>query len=137
MAGRPTKYNPEYCEDIISYVKNEPYSSLEGFCAEIDICNETLTNWRNEHPEFLGAVKRAKSVLAARAIKRLMKCGDEGTGNATANIFAVKNLADDWKDKSQSEITGANGGAIKSEIALDANTLDQIAQKANQLKGEF
>ena len=58
--------------------------------------------------------------------------------DTTAAIFWLKNRRkEQWQDSSSREITGANGGAIKSEIALDANTLEQIAQKANQLKGEF
>ena len=115
-AGRPTKYKPEYCDEIVSYVHSEKYSSLEGFCAKIGICYDTCKEWVKVYPEFSAAVKRAKAVLAARSIERLMKCADEGTGNATANIFAVKNLASDWKDKTQSELTGANGGAIQHTI---------------------
>src|SRR5882672_4642618 len=56
--GKPTKYKPEYCDEIID-------SGIRGltfkeFASQIDVHTDTLLEWRNVHKEFKSAYNRAK-----------------------------------------------------------------------------
>lgn len=55
-AGRPTKYKPEYCQELIDFCA-QGYS-LEAFCGHIDVSKETLYTWFETHQEFLDAKVR-------------------------------------------------------------------------------
>ena len=56
-AGRPTKYDPKYCEEVIEFMKDG--KSKAQFCAHLGICVETLRTWEKTHPQFLAAIKIA------------------------------------------------------------------------------
>lgn len=83
--GRPTKYKPEYCEQLVEHfniplyktVKVEKMSAsgavkvleeqrpndfptLESFCWKIGICTDTIADWCKKHEDFLRACKYAK-----------------------------------------------------------------------------
>ena len=100
-AGRPTKYKPEYCEQIVAFMSDG--ASITSFAAEIDVCRATITEWVEVYPEFSAAVKRAKAKCAAWWERQ----GREGaTGNKDINptlvIFGLKNMgAEDWRDKQE------------------------------------
>lgn len=57
-AGQPTKYNPQYCEDVIEHMKKG--KSIRSFAAECSVDEETVHNWIKKHPEFFGAVKEGR-----------------------------------------------------------------------------
>ena len=56
--GRPTDYDPKYCEELIAHMKEG--FSLEAFAGRIGVCEKTLYNWRDAHEEFLQAIKRGQ-----------------------------------------------------------------------------
>lgn len=106
--GRPTTYNPEFCEMIYSYL--EQGFSVLAASAKCGFSKKTCYNWMDEHPEFLHAVKDGQAAAAAWWEERLMKIADGGDGNATAAIFGVKNRSrDEYQDKVVQEHTGAEG----------------------------
>ena len=51
--GQPTKYKPEYCEELIKHMKSG--YSYESFAAKVFVGISTLYNWEKAHPEFLEA----------------------------------------------------------------------------------
>lgn len=57
-AGRPSDYQPEYCDQVIELGK-VGYSPAQ-MAAHFDIARDTLNNWAEAHPEFLAALNRAK-----------------------------------------------------------------------------
>lgn len=57
-AGRPSKYDPSYCEVVVSLGKGG--KSLAQMCAHFDISRQTIDNWAEANPEFLEALSRAK-----------------------------------------------------------------------------
>ena len=110
-AGRPSKYDPKYCDLIIEHMSQG--ASATSFAASIDVCRATITEWADKHPEFLAAVKRGKSKCAAwwEAQGRLGAMG-EAKVNPTLVIFGLKNMAaDDWRDKQEIDHT-SNGETI-------------------------
>jgi hypothetical protein len=54
-AGRPTKYLPKYCTQVIAWGKEG--KSREWICANLDIVVQTMANWEAQHPEFLEAME--------------------------------------------------------------------------------
>lgn len=58
-AGRPTDYDPAYCERVIE-IGRLGASVVEMAC-DLGVCRATIeTNWPAAHPEFLEAFTRAK-----------------------------------------------------------------------------
>jgi hypothetical protein len=100
--GRPSKYDPAFCERVEDFMA-QGFSRMAA-AGEIGVCYDTLTNWMAVHPEFFQAVKRGQ---AKRTIflERGLLAAETGP-QVTSRIFALKNAApDEWKDKTESEIT--------------------------------
>lgn len=75
---------------------------------------------------FLQAVKRARANRLRFWEEKLAKCAP---GAAVACIFALKNAdANEWRDTSRTEITGANGGPVEID-RTDRDTLMIEAKK--------
>ena len=99
-AGRPTKYDPAFCEAIVEHCADG--ASLTSFAASIDVCRDTITEWTNAHEEFSLAVKRAKAKCASwwEQNARQGATGVNKDVNPTLCIFGLKNMAaDDWREK--------------------------------------
>lgn len=107
-AGRPSKYDPAYCESIVSFCQDG--SSISSFAASIGVSRSTITEWGNEHPEFSAAVKAAKTAVAAWYDKAARKNAIEGGGNATICIFGLKNFdEEDFRDVQETKHSGNVG----------------------------
>jgi hypothetical protein len=105
--GRPTDYDPAYCEQVIEFLKDG--YSVAAFAGHIGKAASTVELWRTKHPEFSEAVKvgQAGAVLwwenRARAVAR----GEDG--NPTAVIFGLKNRApDQWRDKTEQDVNATH-----------------------------
>jgi hypothetical protein len=110
--GRPTKYDPAYCDAIVAFCADG--SSLSSFAASLRVGRSTLTEWSRVHPEFLSAVKAAKAQVAAWYDKTARNVAENGGGNATLCIFGLKNFdEEDFRDKQELETPGLND-AIRS-----------------------
>ncbi len=111
--GRPTKYDPAYCQ-MVEEIMGQGYS-LTAFAGHIGVSKETVYNWTREHPEFLGAVSRARPKRLAQ-LERQLLAGETGP-KVTAFMFALKNAdADEWRDKQSVESTVT----VRHEDALKA-----------------
>ena len=90
--------------------------SLESFAGVIGVAASTVWKWNKEIDEFSEAVNIGKAKAALIWEKRLAILATTNEGNATATIFALKNrFPDQWRDKQEHELTGANGGPIAIE----------------------
>jgi transposase len=56
--GRPSKYNPAFCERVIALGKLG--KSIEQIACDLDVGTKTIYNWRDEHEEFLHALDMAR-----------------------------------------------------------------------------
>lgn len=63
-AGRPTMYDPVYCETVVELGKQG--KSLAQMCAHFDISRRTIDLWADANPEFLEALSRAKVHMQAK-----------------------------------------------------------------------
>ena len=117
--GQPTKYKPEYCQQLIDYFSIEPlkivaeqkiigteggkyvsrrlpqrFPWFEGFARKIGVHRNTLKNWCNEHPEFAEAYETAKDLQR----EFLVDIGLSGATSASFAIFTMKNVCG-WRDE--------------------------------------
>ena len=106
--GRPTKYDPAYCDMLVSHMADG--ASVASFAAEIDVARSTINLWAETHPEFMEALTRGKAKCAAwweRVGRNLAVTGD---GNAPMVIFGLRNMAqDDWKDRKEMDHQSSDG----------------------------
>jgi hypothetical protein len=125
--GKPTKYAYQHCLDLITYFiersertrivtttqhtkdghayeteseEANPPPTMYGFAAQIQVNQDTLTNWAKKHPEFKKAVDIAKGIQA----DFILSNGMVGKAPASMAALMMKNVHG-WKDKSEQEIT--------------------------------
>lgn len=115
--GRPTDYRPEYCSEVVGWGKRG--KSITWMAAELGVCKDTVYEWIKVHPAFSDAIKRAK-VYCQRWWE------DAGQVGMTSDKFNsavwAKNMAarfrDEWTDRQETAHMGADGGAIRHDIAF-------------------
>lgn len=105
MAGRPSKYDPAFCE-VAEDILGKGYSEAV-LAGELGVCIDTITEWKKVHEEFSASVKLGRAKGARVWEDRLAKLADANVGNATGIIFGLKNRQPDaWKDKTETEHSG-------------------------------
>lgn len=148
--GRPTVYDPSFCERVIECGK-EGMGRAE-IAAELDVSRNSLANWEKEYPDFLRAMTWAKDLSLAWWMKQ-GKLGiwdqdetviDEEAGtkthirkrlNANAYSLQVRNrFPEDMRDRQ--EHTGADGGPIKS-VSIVGNMKDLEGKSAEELAAMY
>lgn len=101
--GRPTKYRPEYCDELI--LDGMSGYSLTAFAGLIGVARSTINEWMGEFPEFSEAVKKHQAVRT-RFLEGGLMAAPDGP-KVTSRIFALKNAdPDGWRDKVIQEHTG-------------------------------
>jgi transposase len=105
--GQPTKYRPEYCEQLIEHMRQ--LHSFESFAANIGTHRDTLYAWCKEHPEFSDAKKQGRAVML-KGMENVGKGLFTGKikGNVSAWIFYMKNTTG-WRDEPVEEAEGIDG----------------------------
>lgn len=105
--GRPTKYDPAFCERVID-MGREGMGKCE-MASELDLHYETFEAYQAKHPDFSEAVKAALRLSQAWWEKqgRVATFGAHPGFNATSYIFNMKNrFKEDWRDKVEQEQSG-------------------------------
>lgn len=125
--GRPTKYRKEFAKQAEKLCKKGfTDKDLANF---FDVQEQTINNWKKDHPEFLESLKEGKrhsddlveDSLYRRALgykyeelkTETSKDGTKETvtikqlaGDTTAQIFWLKNRRPEkWRDKTETSIT--------------------------------
>jgi transposase-like protein len=137
--GRPTKFNPERCEKIITALRGGNYR--ETACKYAGISNQTLRNWLKqaenpdappEYMEFLCAVEKAEADAEVADIALIRRSAQDGQWQAAAWIRERKN-PERWgrRDASKIEVTGADGGPVDMRVTLgvDMSAIEGLALK--------
>lgn len=103
--GFPTKYKPEYCDELIEYMACG--MSFDSFAGKVGVNIATVYDWAEANEEFF----EAKKIGFAKCKDFWEKVGIKGvTGkidgfNVAAYIFNMKNRFG-WRDKVDIDITG-------------------------------
>ena len=89
--GRPTKYNPNLCDELDKYLKTtgkEQMSlpTIQGFSLWLNVNDDTLNEWSKKHKQFSATIERLKRLQAQQLI-------DDGIyGGKEVNATIVKLL---------------------------------------------
>lgn len=138
--GRPTKYDPKYCE--LARRAMLLGKTLEDFASVLEVSVSTLHNWKNEHPEFLDAIKSGgvsadgdiANSLYAKALG-YYKDGKYVPGDTAACIFWLKNRQPKlWRDKREYELP-SNPYKDSTDSELEAEVARLIANKKETDEG--
>lgn len=145
--GRPTKYKPEFCQQLIDHMAGG--LSFESFAAVIEVDRDTLYEWNNSQPDFSDATKRAKDkcqlyweklgrdhVLNESIEEENYEEGTKKKSSKSLNpaiwVFNMKNRFK-WRDKQPEEVdtTVVNNNTLNlSEDDIDK----KIQEKLKALK---
>lgn len=96
--GRPSSYKEQYCDGIVKAFASGEVKFVEEYASSIGVHMDTLHEWRNKHPEFSEAFKKARQA-------QLIHFQEMGYGLANGRIkgqvaawcFMMKNMFG-WRD---------------------------------------
>lgn len=118
-AGRPTKYDPAYCQAAIDFMRDG--YSVTAFAGHIGVARSTVFKWAEQNPEFSDSLKTAQAMAAKWWEDALRQVAMTGDGNASAAIFGVKNRSnEDWRDKQEVDHSSSDGSMSPTRIEIVA-----------------
>lgn len=152
--GAPTKYKPEYCQQIIEWfsvnpseeeevphykdgqlvwtdkrIVSNPLPKFHEFATSIGVTHKTLHNWCNENEEFLQAYTHAKELQKYFLIEN----GLNGVYNASAFIFTATNITD-MRSKSEKDITSKGKSINGPKINYSKLTDSELRSLVNAME---
>lgn len=128
--GRPSLYEPTFCERVVA-LGAEGKSPVQ-IAVALGCLRENLYDWARKHPEFSTALRRAKEAEQNWWETK----GAENLGNTPfqAQVWRTSMQArfrEDYTERRVNELTGPDGGPIKTEHAVvDASDLDPSERAA-------
>lgn len=127
--GQPTKYDPDYCERLILFMKRG--FSFEAFAGEIGVCTDTIYEWAKVHPEFSEAKKKAyaqsRRWWEEQGINGLYDQYILADDGSKANVkFNTVNFIFQMKNRFRKEWTESK--------TVELNTTDKTADEVNKAK---
>lgn len=98
--GRPTKYDPAFCEIAIEAMQKG--FSKEAVSGHLGICKDTLYQWEKKHKDFSDALKKglelSRQFWEKIALDHLTHSKGSKQLNSTVWLFNMKNRFG-WADK--------------------------------------
>ena len=119
--GRPSTYDPAYCEQVIELGKLG--KSTEAIGAILGCGTATLYRWRDEHPEFREAISLAKDFELhwweeqAQAYMVENKESDKLNVGIWYRSMAAR-FPKKYRESVKQEITGADGAALLTGLQV-------------------
>ena len=119
--GRPTTYNPAYCEEVVALGKKG--KSIEQICFDLNTPVRTLYEWRDRHPEFSQALEDAKAFeqawweSQAHAYMVETKDGPKLNASLWSRSMAAR-FPKKYRESTKTEITGAEGAPLLTGIQV-------------------
>ena len=125
--ARPTKLTPETQERIVRAIRAGNYA--DAACRAAGVGQTTFYRWMQrgeaeaEGPfrEFRDAVRQAEAEAEVFAVATVRKAMTESWQAAIA--FLERRHPDRWRRQQRTELTGRDGGPLRSEHALNLQKL--------------
>jgi transposase len=119
--GRPSLYDPKYCEEVIALGKIG--KSTEAIGAILGVGTKTLYNWRDQNPEFLHALELAKEFELQwwEDIGQTHMVENKESDKLNASIWSRSMAArfpKKYRESVKQEVTGADGAPLLSGIQV-------------------
>lgn len=128
--GRPTKYEPGFCEMLIAHM--EQGFSFESFAGVLRVSKQTIYNWSEEFPEFLDAKRQGTELSRLWWEKTghngMFMGGKDNPFNSTIWVFSMKNRFG-WRDRT--EVTNKE---VKN--LSDEDLLKEVEETIKEIKGD-
>jgi hypothetical protein len=120
---RKDKNGLNFLVEVTHKVKTQQIDyTISDLALALDTTRRTLLDYEKRDDEFSHTIKKAKQRVEAYWERKLANPSPTGT------IFNLKNNFQDWKDKSESEITNPDG-SLNPMNALTAEELRKLAGK--------
>lgn len=122
-AGRPSSYSDEIAEAICARLAAG--ESLRSICRGDDFpSTQTVFSWFRKHPDFLDQYARAKNESADALVEEMLDIADDDTADTqrsrlrvdTRKWIASKLKPKKYGDRAELEITGENGGPVRTVV---------------------
>jgi hypothetical protein len=130
--GRPTKYDPSYCEHMLTWFESGEWATIptfEKYSVKIGVCTATLRKWKDEHPEFSAAYRQCRSLQC----NYLIDGGLGGDFNPGFTKFVMMNTQD-WSDRSKEQVQQTVQVTAAFEVVeWDGDDEDQAVQEAAEV----
>jgi hypothetical protein len=158
MAGRPTDYREEYCEQAEKLCKlGATDKELADF---FDVAESTINEWKLAHAEFSESLKKGKTLADANVADRLYQraMGFEHDSeeikvidgsiervevrkvyppDTVAAIFWLKNRQKKkWRDKTETGLTDSDGNDVQTVVYRIPDNGRNNSTTAGGLPGE-
>lgn len=154
--GRPSKYSKELCEQAYKlYLLKATDAEVADF---FGVTEQTINNWKNDHPEFFESITRGKIQADAevaeklreralgyshKAVKIFLPAGASEPVYAeytehyppdtqAASLWLRNRQPEKWRDKQDHELAGPGGGPIKTEDVTETELARRIAFALSQ-----
>jgi hypothetical protein len=127
--GRPSKYDPSFCKEMLEYFNRGIYKESKTFnkkelndlptfqyySAVIrDVTMQTLHNWASEHNEFLVAFNKCKKIQENILVQGgISRAYDPGFVK-----FILNSVSDTFKEKVEHTVDDSTKNLIKLAYAL-------------------
>jgi len=114
--GRPTKYKPEMCQQVITWSETNEVVTLADICCKLMIGHDTLIEWQKKHPDFSKALKIAE----VHRMRYMEQAGLSGMNagknfNAVPWLFMTKNMfPKHYSDRKEIELSGSEEKPVRT-----------------------
>jgi len=121
-AGRPTDYDPKYCDLVIELASQG--KSKAQMAATIGVTRKTMWTWTQQYPEFLNAFELAEELCQqwweniGQTYLVNTKDGDSLNTGLWARSMAAR-FPRDYTDRTKHEVTGKDEGPIQVDHVVD------------------
>ena len=110
--GRPTDYRPEFCEIVIEKMKVG--AAIKELPFYLDVCLDTINEWRKVHPQFSAAIKTGQSYSEAVWMIQGRENIPNKEFNSTLWYMNMKNRFG-WKDNKETT-HGISDGSLMQKV---------------------
>jgi hypothetical protein len=115
--GRPSKYRPEFCEQVLEMAAEG--KGPAGYAVKFEVDKASLYDWAAAHPDFSIALSRAKTIEQSwwENAGRTGIFADKFNALVWHKSMAAK-FRDDYTERSTTELVGKGGGPVQVETSM-------------------
>jgi len=119
--GRPSKYDPAFCERAIELGRIG--KSIEQIAANLGVSTRVLFDWRDKHEDFLHALEYAKELELDwwETVGQTHMIEEKESAKLNASIWSRSMAArfpKKYRESTKQEITGAEGAPLLQGIQV-------------------
>lgn len=131
-AGRPTKYEPETVERLLTGIADG--LTQKQACIASGICENTLAAWREKHPELEERLTQAREQARQKALAGIRAAGEGAKGDwrALAEFLRLSFQADYRRDASVNVSAAAT--VQRTDITCDEETRKKLIELREKIQ---